>query len=198
MKFLFHACVCLFLSSPLVAQLASDPLAKLKAGNKRFFSNDLAGPRRSASIRKGQVGTQTPFCAILACADSRVPPEILFDQGIGDLFVVRVAGNVASDTVIESLDFAVDALSVPLIVVMGHQNCGAVSAVLNHTGDKELGTIASMIMPSTRDKTSLKEAIIANVKAQVETLKEKPLLRQVNIVPAYYDFETGIVEFLNP
>lgn len=180
----------------------NNALEKLIEGNKRFVNEVARSPRQSSECRKRQISDQKPFCAVLTCSDSRVPVEILFDQGIGDIFVVRLAGNVASDTAMESLDFAVHVLKVSLIVVMGHQNCGAVNAVLNHLADEDLGKIATRIYPAVRGKNTIKEAVIANVHAQVETAKNHLLLQpelsggQLKISGAYYDFETGLVTFL--
>lgn len=177
-------------------------LEKLREGNIRFQQDAPESPRRRADCRKKQIGNQTPFCAILACSDSRVPVEILFDQGIGDIFVVRLAGNVASLSAMESLDFAVHVLKISLIVVLGHQNCGAVDAVIHHTADVDLGEIASIIQPTTVGKESLREAIMANVQAQVDRLKTHPLLqpelreKNLKICGGYYDFESGLVTFL--
>lgn len=173
----------------------SEPLQKLKEGNQRFASSKVYE-------RKKLIASQSPFCAVLACADSRVAPELIFDQSLGDLFVVRVAGNVASKGVLESLDFAVNVLKVSLIIVMGHQHCGAVEAVLTHVGESDLGTIASLIQPAAEGKKTLKEAIEANVYEQVVNLKQDPLLssqvdnHKLKIVGAYYDFNSGIVTFL--
>lgn len=177
-------------------------LEKLIEGNKRFVNEEAHSPRQSSECRKRQISDQNPFCAVLACSDSRVPVEILFDQGIGDIFVVRLAGNVASDTAMESLDFAVHVLKVSLIVVMGHQNCGAVNAVINHLADKDLGKIASRIYPAVLGKKTMKEAVISNIQAQVKTAETHHLLQhelvngQLKICGAYYDFETGLVNFL--
>ena len=177
-------------------------LTKLKEGNLRFVNDEAYSPRQSSEYRKTQISNQTPFCAVLACSDSRVPVEILFDQGIGDIFVVRVAGNVASETVMESLNFATHVLRISLIIVMGHQNCGVVNAITNHLADEDLEKIASLIHPAVFKKKSIKEAVIANVEAQVKNVKMHRLLqpqlkkRNLKICGAYYDFETGLVIFL--
>lgn len=174
----------------------------LKTGNLRFVNEQVRNPRQSSDYRKRQTETQNPFCAILACADSRVPVEILFDQGIGDLFVVRNAGNVASLTAIESLNFAAHALQVSLILVMGHQNCGAVNAVVNHLADDDLGRIASMISPAIAETKTIKEAVIANIESQVNTIESHCLIQpqletgSLKVGGAYYDLETGLVTFL--
>jgi carbonic anhydrase len=171
----------------------NEHLEKLKQGNYRFAQGNYP--------RKELIAAQYPYCAILACADSRVAPELIFDQNLGDLFVVRIAGNVATQGIIESLDFASNILKVDLIVVMGHQNCGAVNAVIHHSADVELGSIYSLIQPSIQGITSLKEAVIANIKAQILRIKKDPLLQKrfkegsLKIVGAYYNFETGLVDF---
>ena len=189
MKFIVASLI-LFLSLPMFAE----SLQKLKEGNVHFAKS------RSYE-REKLIASQSPFCALLACADSRVAPELIFHQSLGDLFVVRIAGNVATQGAIESLDFASNILKVSLIVVMGHQHCGAVDAVMTHKGERDLGAIASIIQPSAEGKQTLKEAVIANVKAQVKTLQEHELLTNrinlgsLEIVGAYYDFSTGLVEF---
>jgi carbonic anhydrase len=166
---------------------------KLKAGNRRFLQGGV--------FRQELVAAQTPFCAIVACADSRVSPELIFDQGLGELFVVRVAGNVAAQVVVESLDFACNVLKVNVIVVMGHQNCGAVDAVWQHKGDKDLGTIANLIQPAVQNKKNLREAVISNVMAQIAKIKTDPALQSrlkdgsLKITGAYYNFDTGVVDF---
>ncbi len=177
----------------LSGPLFGDAIEKLKAGNARFVSKELGHEEHAAS--------QSPFCAVLSCSDSRVPPEIIFDQGLGDLFVVRVAGNVATPGVLESLDFASNFLHVGLLVVMGHQHCGAVEAVIDHDGEKELGTIATIIEPAVASTHSLKEAVMQNVRNQIKVLKTHPLLKdrieegELNVVGAYYDFDSGKVTF---
>jgi carbonic anhydrase len=169
-------------------------MQRLIDGNRRFV--------QAQPMKQELITAQNPFCAILACADSRVSPELIFDQGLGDLFVVRIAGNVASQEVLESLDFASNTLNVELILVMGHQNCGAVTAVLEHKGDKELGSITTMIRQATRGTKNLKEATIANIKAQVAIIQSHSALQSrlkdgsLRVEGAYYDFDTGTVDFI--
>ncbi len=188
MKYL--CCVLCLLTWNLIAE---ENIERLAAGNARFLKGGF--------MSKELIVAQSPFCAILACADSRVAPEIIFDQRLGDLFVIRIAGNVASQEVIESLDYAVNTLKVDVIVVMGHQNCGAVSAVFQNRGDTYLGSIASMIQPSTQHAHSLQDAIMANINAQVAIIKKDPHLqkalqeKKLEIIGAYYNFDTGIVDF---
>lgn len=187
--------------SPLFASTPDQALESLKEGNRRFMEGKVINPRRSISTVKQQIESQYPFCAILACSDSRVATEIIFDQGIGDLFSVRLAGNVASRSAMESLDFASNVLKVSLIVVMGHQNCGAVTAAFNHSADDELGAIASLISPAIEGAKNPSQAILNNVHVQVKRLMQHPMLllrvkeKTLKIVGAYYDFNTGKVEF---
>ena len=105
-------------------------LAELKAGNARYVAKTYQRPHQTAARQHALASGQSPHCAILTCADSRVPPEIIFDKGLGDIFDVRVAGNVAGDDEMASLEYAAEHLHVPLVVVMGHSHCGAVSAAL--------------------------------------------------------------------
>lgn len=177
-------------------------LQQLKEGNQKFIQ-----------VHPGEAFTKTvqsqhPFAAILCCADSRVPPELIFQKGIGELFVVRVAGNVAAPAAKDSLVFAADALKVPLIVVLGHQNCGAVDAVLNQTlGALDLSNLVPYIQVGVIKAENMKgvplvNAIKENVLAQVQYLKLNPILRKyiqagkLKIVGAYYHLESGQVEFL--
>lgn len=102
-------------------------LAALVEGNRRYQAQRLTHPHQNAARRAALAAGQHPFAAVLSCADSRVPPEIVFDQGLGDLFVVRVAGNITDDVVLGSLEYAVEHLHVPLVVVLGHYKCGAVT-----------------------------------------------------------------------
>ena len=190
-------------------QTGEQALARLIEGNQRFATGNLIYPNQSLDQRLALVESQNPFAAILTCADSRVPPNIVFDQGLGDLFVIRVAGNIVDNTVLGSLEFAVIKLQVPLIMVLGHSNCGAVQATLK--GDKlpgHLPGIAQAIQPaveSTRNQPGdpLENAIRANAKMVADQLcNSKPILfsqvagGQVKIVAAYYDLESGQVEVL--
>src|SRR5512133_15490 len=107
---------------------AAEAISKLKEGNGRYTSGNLQHPGQTAERRTELAKTQHPFAAIVSCSDSRVPPEIVFDQGLGDLFVVRVAGNVINDEGMGSIEYTVDHLGTRLILVLGHQSCGAVKA----------------------------------------------------------------------
>ena len=186
--------LCVYLLLGAVPLIGNDYISQLIQGNQRFISKDI--------VRKDLVYAQHPFCALLACSDSRVAPELIFDQGLGDLFVVRLAGNVASPEALESLDFAYTILGVKLIVVLGHQNCGAIHAVMQHTADQELGALATLIEPAVRNATCLDQAIAANVREQVRIVRNDPDLQphvkngSLVVVGAVYNFDTGLVTFL--
>ena len=154
---------------------ADESLKDLLEGNERFMTGKTMNPRRSPADFSKLAPAQAPDAVIVGCADSRVPPEILFDQGVGDLFVIRVAGNVVSGagpTVKGSIAYGVVALGAPLVMVLGHSQCGAVKAALE---TKELAlpeSIRDLVgMVSTGGEKDLDRAIVANVRAGVEKLK---------------------------
>jgi carbonic anhydrase len=179
-------------------------LAKLLAGNQRFASQKVRQPNQGVFRLQEVAQGQHPFAAILGCADSRVPVEILFDRGLGDLFTVRVAGNVATPEEIGSLEYAA-LLGTQIILVLGHERCGAVTAALAHQpAPGQIGTILDQIQPAItatkgRSGDPLKNAIIANVRNQIVTLKSSPVLAnliatdKLKIVGGYYDLDTGLV-----
>jgi carbonic anhydrase len=115
---------------------ATDALTRLKEGNRRFIDSQATHPRGDGTRRQELVSGQRPFSIILGCADSRVAPELVFDEGLGDLFVIRVAGNIADDVVLGSIEYAVAHLGVNLVVVLGHQSCGAVNAAVENVDVK--------------------------------------------------------------
>lgn len=184
-------------------------LRKLKDGNRRYIGSHLQHPHQTAVWRKGLTAGQHPFACVLTCADSRVPPEIIFDEGLGDLFVVRVAGNIVDDAVLGSLEYAVEHLGTSLILVMGHQNCGAVSAALG-AGEPEthIQSLVTAIKPAVeearkREGDLLANSIAANVRLAVHQLHDsQPLLSKavehhaLRIVGGVYQLNTGIVEYL--
>ncbi|MDD7804694.1 MAG: carbonic anhydrase [Endozoicomonas sp. (ex Botrylloides leachii)] len=200
---------------------ASEALKRLQEGNKRFISGNrdldkLANNSRRSNLASGQ----SPFAIILGCSDSRVPVEIIFDQGLGDLFVIRVAGNIATPSQLGSIEFAADNFHSPLIVVLGHSRCGAVSATLNelrHPSQKpseNLSSIINAIKPSVAnllegDTQSSEEALIqqavrANITGSVNQFcRSSALLKQLVqknnllIVGAEYALETGQVTFFD-
>lgn len=179
-------------------------LKRLMEGNQRYVKDQLEHPNRNIVRRESLTATQNPFAIILGCADSRVSPEIVFDQGIGDLFVVRVAGNVVGPIELDSIDYAAIYLKSSLIVVLGHENCGAVQAVLNDK-TKFITGIADKIAPAIKDvprgqSGTVAEAVKANVRAIVNQLKISPVLSQIiaqnkiEVIGGYYNLSTGEVE----
>lgn len=186
----------------LSAVSPEEALKKLKEGNVRYLQDKMIHCDRNTDRRESTATSQNPFATILGCSDSRVPPATVFDQGIGDLFIVRVAGNVLGPIEIDSIDYSVVHLGSKLIVVLGHENCGAVKAVLaNQTAD--IKTIASMIWPALSPKEeNLTAAIKANVKHVVGLLRRNPVFSKlvqegkVQVVGAYYNLNSGEVEFL--
>ncbi len=178
---------------------------ELLQGNKRFASQKTKAANRGVFRLREVAQGQQPFAAILGCADSRVPAEIIFDQGLGDLFVVRVAGNVATPEEIGSLEFGTLVLGAKVLMVLGHERCGAVKAAID---DKpvpgKIGAILDQIKPAviTTSKNSpdrLKEATIANIKMQIATLKSSPVIadlinaKKLKIVGGFYDLDTGLI-----
>jgi len=199
---------------------ASEALARLRDGNQRFVSNqsDLAGlshrERRTALIQG-----QEPFAIVLGCSDSRVPAELVFDQGFGDLFVIRVAGNIVAPSQIGSVEFAAERFGTRLVVVMGHSQCGAITATLEALSgsagpeSRNLRSIVDRVRPSVESVLARQpagdwpllvgEAVRANVRASVRDLRHgsallEKLIREkgLMIVGAEYSLETGAVEFL--
>ena len=191
-----------------------DALAELKAGNVRHYSVGHSHPRLSVARRYEIETKQNPSAVILGCSDSRVPPELIFDQGLGDLFVIRVAGHVLDDIVIASLEYAAAHLEVPLIVVLGHSRCGAVSAAVKAAAGKgaKEGHILSLL--SAIETASAREA--KDFDDQVERVTRthihhvawsirgcKPILAErvqagtLEVVEAYYDIGSGSVEFIS-
>ena len=211
------------LASPTLATSAGSGISAdeavriLKAGNARYVEGKLQHPhqdraRRALTAAQGQ----HPLAAVLTCSDSRVPAEIIFDQGIGDIFVIRVAGNVAATDEIGSIEYAVDHLASPLVVVLGHSQCGAVTAVVDDT--KLPPNIASLVAPikpavdkareanpQAAKEVLLKAAITDNVwQALEDMLRQSPIIREkvkdnlVQVVGALYDLDSGQVQWLGP
>jgi carbonic anhydrase len=184
-------------------------LEKLVQGNQRFAGGSATHPGQTVERRTELAKGQTPFAIVLTCADSRVSPELVFDQGLGDLFVIRNAGNVLDDHVLGSMEYAVDHLHVPLIVVLGHSQCGAVSATL--AGGHAPGHIQSIvdaIGPAVAESQDLPGDKLDNaVRANAERngslvahsgpiLEEAVKAGKLRVVAARYDLATGRVEFL--
>lgn len=189
---------------------ATEALARLKEGNKRFVTDKLEHPNQTGKTREKLATSQRPFAIILGCADSRTSPEVVFDQGLGDLFVHRVAGNVLNDETLGSIEYGVEHLGAQVIVVLAHERCGAVKAARDTIAAKATapGHIQSLVKAiepavattATADAETTARANALNVaKALREAepfLKERVAAGKLTIVGAHYDLDTGKVEFL--
>jgi len=198
---------------------ATQALDRLREGNRRFVSNQSAGHVVSDPTRRAElVAGQEPFAIILGCSDSRVPAELVFDQGFGDLFVIRVAGNIVAPSQVGSVEFAASRFGTRLVVVMGHSQCGAVVATLDEVQgrapnqSRNLRSIVDRIRPSVETLIAsrriddpdrlLNDAVRANVRASANHLRHgSELLEHLTradglvVVGAEYSLETGIVDF---
>ncbi|MGD2110250.1 MAG: carbonic anhydrase [Phycisphaerae bacterium] len=208
------------MEAPITASMpegARRALDRLRAGNERFHRGEIHHPNLDLDRRRAVMqGGQKPFATIVACSDSRVPVELLFDVGIGDLFVVRVAGNVIGRDATGSIEFAVSQLDCPLVVVLGHRHCGAVGAALSQVdATPHITSVLDRIQPAierarqahgTRDDHAalLDRAIEENVRESIKTLlaKSRMVAQRVGegrlaIVDAVYDIEAGRVRWGN-
>jgi len=180
-------------------------LERLKVGNTNFINDNLNHEFQDSSRRKDVINGQNPFAVVLTCSDSRIVPELIFDTGISELFVIRVAGNIANPSSIASIEYAVARLEVKLIVVLGHQNCGAVTAALEGGDNGEnIEHLFSFIQPaiSISDSKKVDDVSHIHTKLTTERLKNdsniitKAIENEVlKIIPAYYSLETGQVDF---
>src|SRR6476659_9316308 len=166
---------------------ALDALARLREGNRRFASNQPSAAALSNAERAALISRQEPFAIILRCSDSRVPSELIFDQGFGDLFVIRVAGNIVAPSQVGSVEFAASKFGTKLVVVMGHSQCGAITAAVEELLDgatnqsRNLRSIVDRVRPAVEGviagrrnvdrKTIVRDAVIANVKVSVDHLR---------------------------
>jgi carbonic anhydrase len=192
---------------------AEEALARLEEGNLRYIASKAEHPDQTEERRIEVSKGQKPFAVILTCADSRVAPELLFDQGLGDLFVLRTAGNVLADVVVGSIEYAIAELKVPLIVVLGHEGCGAVNAAVSMvtkqaTFPGQIGALAKAIGPaveSVKDKSGdlLDNSVKANAVMVAKTLSTTaPILseqvsgKHLMVVAARYDLDEGRVTLL--
>ncbi len=194
---------------------AANALTRLRDGNRRFVAGTSDIDTSLSQARRAElVGGQSPFAVILACSDSRVPVELIFDRGLGDLFVIRVAGNIAAPSQIGSVEFAASQLGTQLVVVLGHSNCGAVDATLKELEQERpqrspnLRAIVDRIRPAVEplmgDGASLRDAVAANIRHSVDQLRHgSAVLEQLiaddtlTIVGAEYSIETGEVDFFD-
>jgi carbonic anhydrase len=189
---------------------ADEALNKLLQGNERFVNLKLKHPDSSKKRRLAMLKGQNPFVAILSCSDSRVPPELIFDQGLGDIFEIRNAGNVLDKHIIGSIEYAVMHCGVKLIVIMGHQDCGAIAATLSGKSDTEyIKSLEDSIQPAVNDcqnkglEVNSDNVVKAHVMQDINELlsNDSELVKymqnnNVKIMPAYYHLDTGKVEFL--
>jgi carbonic anhydrase len=189
----------------------TEAISKLKEGNARYTGGNLQHPGQTTGRRTDLATSQHPFAIIVSCSDSRVPPEIVFDQGLGDLFIVRVAGNVINDEGLGSIEYAVDHLGSRLILVLGHQRCGAVQAAKETIAAKgkapaHIQSLVTAIKPAVESTVNgdLDATIKANVKYVVNALRSStPMLKpkvdsgDVQVIGGYYSLDTGAVTFLD-
>jgi len=199
---------------------AATALERLREGNRRFVSDEAIATASSSQARRtALVAGQAPFAIVLGCSDSRVPAELVFDQGFGDLFVIRVAGNVVAPSQVGSVEFAASMYGTQLVVVMGHTQCGAILATVDEllgrttTESKNLRSIVDRVRPSVESVLSgrkevaldalVADAVRANVRASVNHLRHgSELLEELGrtaglmVVGAEYSLDTGVVTFL--
>src|ERR1700724_606995 len=200
---------------------ALNALERLRQGNRRFAAGDSGLESRSARTHRGDLASgQEPFAAILGCSDSRVPVEIVFDQGLGDLFVIRVAGNIVAPSQIGSVEFAAEQFGTRLVVVLGHTECGAIETTLQQlqrpieNQSRNLHSIVDLIRPSVESLLAtelrhdlhalVRAAVRANIRASVKHLRHGSALIQqlmqkagLMVVGAEYSLETGVLDFFD-
>lgn len=197
-----------------VARTPTQALRALKRGNSRYFNGTASNLSMSPIERRAQIIAQTPFAIVVGCSDSRVPIEIVFDQGPGNLFIVRVAGNVMGQATLGSIEYGIVHLKAHLVVVLGHEGCGAVSAALLDEARRAaephhvrclLDRIVPAVqnIPPIRDRAALlREAVMNNVRLQVHHLNQNPVVRdavareQISVVGAFYSITSGAVDFV--
>lgn len=189
---------------------AADALARLREGNARFVANVRSEASLASAARRAELAiAQEPFAIVLGCSDSRVPVEIVFDQGPGDLFVIRVAGNIVAPSLIGSVEFAADRFGTRLVVVLGHSSCGAIQATLEElhrpstNQSPNLKAIVDRIRPAVDPRDDEQTAMRANILASVNQLRHGSSIIEglvgsngLVIVGAWYSLESGVVEFL--
>ena len=174
-------------------------LQALKAGNERFVTGNLSNKDTYAEDRKRLCEGQHPFAVVLCCSDSRVVPEIIFDQKLGDLFVIRNAGNIVDEEVLGSIEYAVEHLGTPLVVVMGHAACGAVTATCQG-GDLpgHILDLAKRIKPSINTNCCIDDNARHHARRMAQMIEEDEIIHHVGakVVAAFYDLQSGKVEWL--
>jgi carbonic anhydrase len=191
--------------NPPQPKSAAAAMKLLERGNNKYVVDELSHDYQDTERRVSLQKIQEPWAVVLSCADSRVVPELIFDCGLGQLFVVRVAGNIANTESIASIEYAVANLPIQVIIVLGHEGCGAVSAALS-CKDKDAGLNLNMLLAQIQPavagmkKSQLTEAIEKNVQTAAAQLKERSDIiagaKKVKIVPAIYRLKTGEVDYL--
>ena len=212
----FIVVLCMVAVSGLVyagIETGVDPLSKLLEGNRRFISGELSqkdvGDKRRHELTNGQ----HPFATVLSCSDSRVAPEVIFDEGLGDVFIVRVAGNVVEPTTLGSIEYGAEHLHTPLLVILGHESCGAVKATLEAKGKPEgnIGAIIKKIMPAVNAAKKAKKdpdetlnlAVQENIKNTYKDIMKSKVVKELvhegklKVVAAEYYLSTGKVELID-
>ncbi|MGD0059985.1 MAG: carbonic anhydrase [Verrucomicrobiia bacterium] len=198
-----------YAAGPVANITADEALARLKAGNERFVTGQVIHPNGSAERRTEVAKGQKPYAIVVGCSDSRVGPEVVFDQGLGDLFVVRTAGNVVDDVALGSIEYAAEHFGVPVIFVLGHTRCGAVAAaVAGGEAPGHVGSVVEKIRPAVEETKGEKgdavdNAVRANVRNVVNQLRGAvPILSglvksgKLRVVGGCYDLDTGRVAML--
>jgi carbonic anhydrase len=191
---------------------ADQSLQRLMEGNKRFMTTNPLYPNLTSERRAEVAKGQNPFAIIFGCADSRVPPELVFDQGLGDLFVIRTAGQALDDAVLGSIQFGVEELNIPLVMVLGHGKCGAVAATIqvvekNAVAHGRINTLVEIIKPAVETAMGkqgdlLENSVRANIQLTVDKLKTSPFLSnysdkgKINIIGARFDLNRGAVNII--
>ncbi|MFC7242193.1 carbonic anhydrase [Catellatospora aurea] len=199
-------------ASPVPPRTASRALARLSDGNRRFAEGRARHPHQQPRRQHQLAAGQQPFVITLGCADSRVAPEILFDQGLGDVFDNRVAGNIADEVVTAGIEYALEHFHPPLVVVLGHERCGAVTAAVEAVtgsapGSGHGGVLVRHLRPAVekvvgRPGDLVANAVRANITLQVRRLHASPLIAsraqtgQLHVAGAVYDLDTGKVRFM--
>ena len=203
-------------ASPRTNMTADQALKALRDGNDAFMKDTTIKTEGNRDRRLEIAKGQTPFCILISCSDSRVPPELLFGRGLGELFIVRNAGNTVDTTALGSIEYGVSQLDVPLVVVMGHEKCGAVAAAVSVVEDGTVfpGAIGQMIEPiipavltakGKKSKDLLEDSVKSNIQRTVARLRSasEPALMNpikagtVKVVGAYYSLENGKVDFFD-
>lgn len=208
--------VAAFVSLASLSPLAAEPepltaLGRLKAGNERYVKGAQTTPLLGAPTRQSLAKEEQPFAMVLSCADSRVPPEFIFNVGLGDLYVVRAAGEVVDRSILATLEHGVEQLHIPLLIVMGHESCGVVTAALTseHAAGSNLDYlmthISAGLQHSPSDQKDLRGAVLANVEQVINDamsgssiVKQAAAAGRLQVVGAYYELGTGAVVFSDP